>query len=30
MRLHFYIDPDTGEPHIHNHNVAEWQGVRGI
>ena len=23
MELRFYIDPDSGEPHIHNHNVSE-------
>lgn len=25
MRLRFYIDPETGEPHIHNHHVEEWE-----
>jgi hypothetical protein len=23
MRLRFYIDPQTGEPHIHKHRVSE-------
>lgn len=23
MRLRYYIDPATGEPHIHRHNVQE-------
>jgi hypothetical protein len=23
MRVRFYIDPETGEPHIYNHNVTE-------
>jgi hypothetical protein len=23
MRLRFYIDPATGEPHIHKHRVSE-------
>lgn len=23
MRVRFYIDPTTGEPHIHNHDVSE-------
>jgi hypothetical protein len=23
MNIRFYIDPDTGEPHIYNHNVSE-------
>ena len=23
MKLRFYIDPDTREPHIHRHRVAE-------
>lgn len=23
MDIRFYIDPDTGEPHIHGHNVSE-------
>ena len=23
MRLRFYIDPDTKQPHIYNHNVTE-------
>lgn len=23
MRLRFYIDPETGEPHIHKHRVSE-------
>ncbi|HEV2854906.1 MAG TPA: hypothetical protein VHC97_19090 [Thermoanaerobaculia bacterium] len=23
MDIRFYIDPETGEPHIHNHNVSE-------
>lgn len=23
MEVRFYIDPDTGEPHIHEHNVTE-------
>ena len=23
MKIRFYIDPETGEPHIHNHGVFE-------
>jgi len=23
MRLRFYIDPETGEPHIYKHQVSE-------
>jgi len=23
MQLRFYIDPETGEPHIHRHRVSE-------
>ena len=23
MRIRFYIDPDTKQPHIYNHNVTE-------
>lgn len=23
MDIRFYLDPDTGQPHIHNHNVRE-------
>jgi len=23
MRIRYYLDPDTGEPHIRNHNVRE-------
>ena len=23
MKIRFYIDPETGEPHIYNHSVAE-------
>jgi hypothetical protein len=23
MKVRFYIDPETGEPHIHNHDVSE-------
>ena len=23
MRVRYYIDPETGAPHIHNHNVDE-------
>ena len=23
MRLRFYVDPETGEPHIHRHEVDE-------
>lgn len=23
MELRFYIDPDSGDPHIHEHNVTE-------
>ncbi len=23
MRVRFYIDPSTGQPHIHNHDVTE-------
>ena len=29
MNLRHYIDPDTGAPHIHAHNVAESE-VRDI
>ena len=25
MRLRFYIDPETGEPHIHRHGIAEHE-----
>ena len=25
MRLRFYIDPDTGRPHIRNHDVGEGE-----
>jgi len=28
MQLRFYVDPETGEPHIYNHGVSEeevWQ-----
>ena len=25
MRLRFYIDPRTGEPHIYSHNVQEYE-----
>ncbi len=25
MRLRFYRDPETGEPHIHGHNVSEGE-----
>lgn len=23
MRVRFYVDPETGQPHIHKHGVAE-------
>jgi hypothetical protein len=23
MRIRFYVDPETGTPHIHNHDVDE-------
>ena len=23
MKVRYYIDPETGQPHIYNHNVAE-------
>ena len=23
MRVRFYVDPTTGHPHIHNHDVSE-------
>lgn len=23
MEVRYYLDPDTGEPHIHNHGVSE-------
>jgi hypothetical protein len=23
MKLHYYIDPETGQPHIYTHNVSE-------
>jgi len=29
MRLRFYIDPETDQPHIYNHNVAESE-VRDV
>ena len=29
MDLHFYIDPETGHPHIHGHGVGE-QEVRDV
>lgn len=29
MELRYYIDPDTGAPHIHAHNVAESE-VRDV
>jgi len=29
LDLRFYIDPETGEPHIHGHNVSE-QDVEDI
>jgi len=25
MNIRFYIDPETGEPHIHGHDVSEWE-----
>lgn len=25
MRLRFYIDPETGEPHVHKHRVSETE-----
>ena len=25
MRVRFYTDPETGYPHIHNHEVAEYE-----
>jgi hypothetical protein len=25
MELRFYIDPESGEPHINKHNVSEWE-----
>ncbi len=25
MRLRFYINPATGEPHFHDHGVAAWE-----
>lgn len=25
MRLRFFIDPETGEPHIHKHRVTETE-----
>ena len=27
MELRFYIDPATGEPHIHRHNVSQTEVV---
>lgn len=29
MKVRFYIDPATGQPHIHKHNVAE-SGVEEV
>jgi hypothetical protein len=29
VRVRYYVDPDTGRPHIHNHGVRE-QEVEGI
>ena len=23
MKIHYYIDPETGQPHIYTHNVSE-------
>lgn len=23
MEIHFYLDPQTGQPHIHNHGITE-------
>ncbi len=25
MEIRYYIDPDTGEPHIYEHNVSEME-----
>lgn len=25
MELRFYIDAESGEPHINKHNVSEWE-----
>ncbi len=27
MRVRFYVDPSTGRPHIHNHDVSEEEVV---
>ena len=27
MKIRFYIDPDTNEPHIYNHDVTEQEVV---
>ena len=27
MRVRFYVDPSTGRPHIHNHDVSEGEVV---
>ena len=27
MRTRFYVDPATGEPHIHNHQVEEHEVI---
>jgi len=28
MKVRYYIDPETGQPHIYNHNVAESESRR--
>ncbi len=25
MKIRFYLDPETGQPHIYNHNVSEGE-----
>jgi hypothetical protein len=27
MNVRFYIDPETGEPHLHGHGVTEGEAV---
>ena len=30
MRLRFYIDPETGEPHVYGHQVTEAEVEQGL
>jgi hypothetical protein len=25
MKIRYYIDPETEQPHIYNHDVSEWE-----